>query len=264
MYSFTTMATPGYTAEEAIRLASRYGYDGIDLRISDYKGELNETSTKNEISHVRKVLDSEGIQSSGLFCYNKSGDESKESWIVMRESILRLIDIAEQLNSPSIRISAGYPGKFPDRDEYIKHNAEVLGSILKNHSSNIDLLIQNHTGGYLTEDAVKLINMVDSARIGLAFSPDHCVIEKEDMEKAYKTVRDVTKQIYIADIELKSQEYIPLLPGKGCVPIKDALMALGGKSFKGWITFKWEKIWHEELQGPEIALPYFIEYMKGM
>lgn len=264
MLSFATLATPGFSVEEAIRMARKFGYEGIDLRVSENKGELTEKSTQAEIKYIREVMAAEGIRPAGLFCYNKSGNLEIQSWNEMKESILRLIDIAMNLGSPSIRISAGNPGIFQDRRQYIQKNAEVISSLLSSMNFHVDLLIQNHIGAYTAVEAVELIKLVASERFGLAFSPDHCLLDRKNTEEVYRLVKGVTKQVYIADIIKDNEKYTEVFPGEGDLPIKEILPALGENGFPGWITFKWEKLWHDELAGPEVALPRFVDYMKAL
>ena len=67
----------------------------------------------------------------------------------------------------------------------------------------------------------------------------------------------------MADVLNKENNFKCTLPGKGCVPIQEVYNAFGGDRFDGWFTFKWEKIWHNELEEPETVLPHFMEYIKN-
>ena len=70
-FSFTTMGTPELNGKEAILLAKKLGFDGVDLRVSDVKGELTINSTDSEIHELNKVFVGEGIKPAGLLCYGK-------------------------------------------------------------------------------------------------------------------------------------------------------------------------------------------------
>ncbi len=265
--SFTTMGTPDWDAKEAIRAAIRYGYQGIDLRISDFKGELRLSSSNREISQIREMLSAENIQLAGLLCYNEVGGRDKESWEKMKISILKHLEIALKLNSPSIRIFGGNPHKDMPFSEYVKHFADTINSILESVEDDIYILIQNHRGSFTATEAVNLINQTNNPRFRLVFSPDHSLMMGEHLPDVYKLIKPLTYQLYIADVKPadttqtnKERDYIAILPGRGIVPIRETYDAMGGKSFTGFVSFKWEKIWQEYLEGPEIALPYFIRY----
>ena len=46
------------------------------------------------------------------------------------------------------------------------------------------------------------------------------------------------------------------------MPIRDMLEMLIDGGYEGYITFEWEKRWHNELSEPEIAFPRFVEKMR--
>ncbi len=259
------MGTPEWTAREAIEAASKYGYTGIDLRISNFKGELNLSSSEREILEIKDILTSENVQLAGLLCYNEVGGATEKSWQKMKDSILKHLEIGLKLNSPSIRIFGGNPHKELPFEDYTKRLAETIATVLEITGNGIYILIQNHGGSYTAQEAISLIKMVDNKRFRLVFSPDHSVMMKENLKEVYTIAKPLTYQIYVSDVipardEKNKRDYTAVLPGRGIVPIKEAYKAMGGKEFKGFISFKWEKIWQENLEEPEVALPYFIEY----
>lgn len=253
--SFTTMATPSQSGIEAIKMASRYGYDGVDMRISGNMGELNLHSTDYEINEIKKAYDDEGIQCSGLLCY------TDKEWDKMKESIKANMEIARKLNAPSIRIHPGKKEECSNTYEFVARNADIISKIIAEENPEFDLLLQNHKNNISCKEIIDIIRKVNHPRIGLIFSPDHCYITNEDASM-YPAIKSVTRQIYVADIKKVGEKHKSVLPGRGEVPIKDSFQAIGGNEFMGWVTFKWEKIWQTDIEEPEIALPYFIEYMK--
>lgn len=263
--SFTTIATPDLSGTEAIKLARACGYGGVDLRVSDYKGELTQNSSISDINQLKNVFKSEGIEPSGLFCYNVKAGYDNASWQDMEDSILRHMEIAYNLGSPSIRMFAGDPLDFDNSDDYIKRTADTIARVLHKHDSGIKILIQNHKGGFTVIHSDQAIKMVDNPRFKLAFSPDHCLIQNEDLPTVYSKAGSITGQLYVADIQmLDDGKTPPKFPGTGDVDIKSAYQAIGGKDFNEWVTFKWEKIWHHEIEDAEVVLPRFVEYFTNL
>ena len=262
--SFTTMATPGLGAVESIKAARRYGYAGVDLRVSDYLGEITLNSTAREISDIRSAFLSEGIQVSGLLCYNEQGGKEEGSWSKMKESISRHLEIANMLGSPAIRIFGGNPGDFKIHRDFIERTAEVISEVLQTASSGVCILVQNHSNSFTAPEIVQLVEMVGSPELGMAFCPEHSFIMKDDMAGTLPSMKGIIHQLYIADVIRVGNDYRSVLPGRGSVPVADVYQALGGSSFEGWVTFKWEKIWNKTLEEPEIALPHFIEYFNNL
>ncbi len=261
--SYTTMATPGIDGVRAIKKAKYFGYDGVDLRVSDNKGELTLKSSDKEIKNLTDVFTSEGIQLSGLLCYNKKWGNDHTSWDKMRDSILQNLDVAARIGSPSIRIFAGNPSVFNNYNDYIRRFADAIIEILEKDTTKVKILIQNHNNSFSALDCCETIKLVNNPRFRLVFSPDHCLLMNENLKKVCVEVKDVTEQLYVADLKKteNNDKMVHLLPGNGNVDIKSAYSVIGGKHFSGWVTFKWERIWNPELENADIALPYFINYI---
>jgi sugar phosphate isomerase/epimerase len=52
--------------------------------------------------------------------------------------------------------------------------------------------------------------------------------------------------------------------GEGQIPIKAIVKQLLADGYKGYFSLEWEKKWHPELPGAEIAYPDFIRVMTGI
>lgn len=261
------MGTPDWEAKEIIQAAARYGYNGVDLRVSEKKGELQIDSSDAEICEIRKIFSDENIQLAGLLCYNKVGNSDAGSWNEMKESLVRHMELGCKAGSPSIRMFGGNPHKDVPTEEFIERSAETISAALSEFKENINIVLQNHGGSYTALEGVRLIRKVANPRFGLVFSPDHCMMMGEDMAEVYRQVPAVSKQLYLSDAvpaESGDRKFVGILPGKGIVPFKAAYEAIGGKNFPGFVSFKWEKIWQAQLEEPEVALPYFIEFWKKL
>jgi sugar phosphate isomerase/epimerase len=60
------------------------------------------------------------------------------------------------------------------------------------------------------------------------------------------------------------EHWLPVLSGRGAVSFADAVSALRGLQYEGFISFEWEKYWHPEIEEPEVALPDFIKAMNAV
>jgi len=78
--SFTTMATPNLTGIEAIQIARKLGYQGVDIRLSDCSCELTVDSSSKEIALLRYAFEAEGILLPSLLCYNEIPSDDVFSW----------------------------------------------------------------------------------------------------------------------------------------------------------------------------------------
>lgn len=265
--SFTTMATPDWDGPTAIKKAREYGYNGVDLRISETKGQLRDSSTDAEIKEIKKVFDGEGIIPSSLLAYNAQVRKSTDTWDTFKTSVLRQLEIGNKLGAELVRIFIGNPDMMNSCDEYLKRTSDALAEVLNKDKSDVTLVIQNHGGGVNAHDVLSIVKQVKNKRLHLVLCPANAFIMKENLDDILPILKIDMPQLYVADIvvapELKNG-HKSALPGKGTIDYKKIYEQLGGKSFKGWISFKWEKIWEPTLEGPEIALPYFIKYIKSI
>lgn len=260
--SFSTLATPTADITEIVKLASKFGYQGIDLRIAEKFGELSPKATAEQVKHVRRTIEAENLKIAGAFCYNRAGTEDPASWRIMEDSILELLNLANDLGTPSIRIGTGNPRTAADPEDYYKRTAEVINNVIAKDNSGIQLHIQNHSGAYDVTQSYKLVTMVNNPRFRLVFSPEHCIVENENLEEVFAMAKEITAQMHISDIIIEGEKHREVFPGEGMTPIKEAYEAIGGRNFNGWLTFKWEKQWNPDILPAEVALPKFIEYAK--
>jgi len=261
--SFTTMGTPDLDGPQAIKLARACGFDGIDLRVSDNKGEILPSPPPGQLKAIASALDGEGIELVSLFAYNERGNDDHKSWTIMEDSLLAHLDIAAALECPAVRMFGGDPQKARDPKEHIAKTAEVLKNVFARHGSDIQIRLQNHLGSFLFSQGRELFYLVDDIRFNQVFSPDHCYLMGEDFKKILPIAKESSGQIFISDV-VKDQSprgFTRTEIGEGKVPLVESIHCLGS-DFKGYLTLKWEKIWNDYLAEPQEAFPRFMAWMR--
>ena len=259
--SFTTMGTPEKNGFEAIEAAKLYGYEGVDFRVHHIKGEIEVDSTDQHIADLKQACNDNNITVPSLLCYNKTGNkESESSWDEMYDDICHHMSIAQKLGALGIRIFGGPIHDFSSPEAYIENSARVIQKVIDNIADDTRIVLQNHGGSYTFAQGIELTKQVDRDRFGMCFSPDHCVLMNEDWDYALANAKQYSLQMYVSDIEHAGEKHHGILPGDGEVDLVAAFEALGGTEFDGWVSFKWEKIWQQELPEPEVALPHFIKF----
>ncbi len=254
--SFTTLSTPGLDVQAVSALARRFGYDGVDLRVSGRAGEVKPDTGEREIKKYRDVLASDGIEAAGLLCYlSYDGDLSPGLLEAsLREQLARLMEIAALLGAQAIRIDGAMTGARSHAGEL----AGALGFVL-DRNCGIDIVIQNHIHEFSTAQCLDLVDDLNHPRFTLAYSPDHCIVMNEDFASVFPRLGGKARKLFISDLRMDKDGYAAVFPGLGVVPLGESYEAVGGKNFDGWISLKYEKFWDPGLEGPETSLPYFIE-----
>lgn len=247
---YTTMATPGLNLDEVIEAAKEYNFDAVDLRVHK-DGEISEDITFEEAQIVKEKLGE--IDLSGLLCYNSKIQQGKEE---MEASILRCLEVAEKLDSKSVRI---FSGKI-ESDEMLSDLCEVLNKVFEKYDGNVDVFLQNHaSGGISCVQALKIAEKVKDKRYGFIFSPEQSYLMGEDYFELIPEVTKITKQIYIADV---NEENLYCLIGEGVIPFGKILTIMKENGFDGYLTLKWEKCWRDYLPPHQKGFESFITYFK--
>ncbi len=255
--SYTTMATPGLGVERSVGLAAKFGLNGIDLRVSDHFGELTENSTNAEIDRAKDILNSFGIAPAGLLCYNTSDMETES---LLSDQLARLVEIADRIGSPSIRMFAPKAADGVELQGHLEKLAKIIRHGLEK-GGKADILVQHHNGNLNAVQASRLARLVDEKRFGIILSPDHCMIQKEDIDEVGRVAIPYVRQVYIADWRETEDGLKVALPGEGSVRIRE-MLAMLPDDFDGWYSFKWEKIWNPDIEDAEKVLDKFVKYMK--
>jgi sugar phosphate isomerase/epimerase len=82
-------------------------------------------------------------------------------------------------------------------------------------------------------------------------------ITKESPAQMYASMKKYIFHTHIKDAILTEKGETYTLLGEGNSPVKEALHALKAGGYQGYYSFEWEKLWHPEIQEPEIAIPHF-------
>ena len=78
----------------------------------------------------------------------------------------------------------------------------------------------------------------------------------------YKKLKKYIRHTHIKDAKLVDGKPQYTLLGQGEVPIFEAIDLLSKGGYKGYYSFEWEKLWHPEMEEPEIALADYPIAMK--
>ena len=233
--SFTTMGTPDKDGFEAIETAVKYGYQGVDLRVHHVKGEIEVDSSDQQIADLRKACEDNNISVPSLLCYNKTGNkESADSWDGMYDDICFHMGIAQKIGALGIRIFGGPIHDYSSPEAYIEESAKVIQRVLDQDDSGVRIVLQNHGGSYTFAQGVELTKQTNRDLFGMCFSPDHCVLMKEDWDYALAQASAHSLQMYISDVVMTEDgKHHGALPGEGDVDLVAAFKALGGVNFDG-------------------------------
>ena len=137
----------------------------------------------------------------------------------------------------------------------------VLGDYAKERQVNV--LMETHGELVKSEDLETIMQSAAHPNVGLVWDPSNMwTVTKESPAEMYNKLKKYIRHTHIKDAKLVDGKLQYKLLGQGDVPIFEAIKALNKGGYKGYYSFEWEKLWHPEIDEPEIALADYPKKMK--
>ena len=264
--SFSTLGCPDWPFEKIVAFAAENDYRGIEIRGIQKQMDLTkckEFSTTQNIASTMKLMNDKNLR----FVDLGSSAEMHHSDAVERKSNLdearRFIDLAQQLSCPYIRV---FPNKLPKDNREATIDLIVKGlQEAGDHAKGTNVMVLMETHGEVVESAVikQIMETVNHPKVGLVWDITNMwTITREPPAQVYALLKNYIHHTHIKDAKLVDGTPQYKLMGQGEVPIFEAIDILQKGGYKGFYSFEWEKLWHPEIDEPEIALADYPRAMK--
>jgi sugar phosphate isomerase/epimerase len=265
LLSFSTLGCPDWTFQQVADFAVQHGYTGIELRGLKRQMDLAKC---NEFTQDReatlKLIKDKKLQfvnlGSSCSLHHAEGEERQKNLTEGKS----FIDLAQQLKCPYVRV---FPNRLPkeqDKNEtmaLISKGLIELGEYAK--GKNVKVLLETHGDVVWAQDIEKIMKDAAHPNVGLVWDPCNMwTITKEPVAEVYSKLKKYIHHTHIKDAKLVDGKPQYTLLGKGEVPIFEAVNLLSKGGYKGYYSFEWEKMWHPELEEPEIAFADYPVTMK--
>lgn len=265
LLSFSTLGCPDWTLQQIVDFATQHHYQGIEVRGILRQLDLSkckEFSKENKSATLKLMVDN-GLKfvDLGSSCNlhiaepqdrKKNLDEGK-----------RFIDLAQEFNCPYIRV---FPNNFPKEEEKNATMDRIAKGLLElaDHAKggNVSVLVESHGDLLFVEDLEKVMKAAENPHVGMVWDVTNMWIKtKESPTLAYEKLKKYIRHTHIKDAKMADGKIRYVLLGQGEVPIFEAIdvLALGG--YNGYLCFEWEKLWHPEIEAPELAFANYAEVM---
>lgn len=263
--SFSTLACPDWSWEKILDEAKRLGYDGIEIRGIERVMEFGkmEPFFPQNINKTMEQLREKNLEISCLDTSCSFAEEEKFEKSLEEGKIA--IDLAQKLNCKFIRV---FGDNIPDKNK----EAEILNRIASGLNSlgdyakgkGVTVLIETH-GDFSTGDAMlKLLKNVTSNDVGVLWDVTNAYIDfGEPIAVTFNKLSDRIKHTHLKDAKGKYPDAKLCLFGQGELTAKEMISLLKSIGYEGWLSLEWEKMWHPELEEPEISLDVYIKQIKS-
>ena len=264
--SFSTLGCPDWPFEKIVDFAVQNGYSGLEIRGIQRQMDLakcKEFNSPENISATLRLMKDKGLRfvdlgSSAEMHHSDPAERQKQL-----DEARRFIQLAEQLNCPYVRV---FPNKLSKEDRSASIDTIIKG--LKeagNYANGTSVMVLMETHGDAVESAVlkQIMDAVNHPKVGLVWDVSNMwTVTKEPPAQVYSLLKNYIHHTHVKDAKLADNGPQYKLMGKGEVPIFEAIDILHKDGYKGYYSFEWEKLWHPEIDEPEIALADYPKAMK--
>ena len=261
--AFSTLGCPGWSLDEVIAAARRYGYDGVELRLLD--GEIiGPDLPQSERERVRTTFAGAGLP---ICCLDSSirvatGIDPDG----VAADLRAFLALAEELGAPMIRVFGGDWHEGWTEDQVFASTAALLNEVAPDAERHgVAIVLETHDSLSSSRTVAEVLRHVPSRAVGALWDTHHPYRMGESPDQVIDALGDRILHFHVKDARRNDAArtgWDLVLLGEGEVPVKDSVTTLVRRGYDGWVSIEWEKKWHPQIEEPEVALPQHAKLLR--
>ncbi len=268
--AFSTLGCPAWDFSKILDFAAQNGFAAIELR--GLQGNLDLPShAVFAPDHIQDTLQQISSHNLRIACVSSStevGEPDNDKRTKGMADARRFIDLASTLHAPYVRVF----GKSSDAGKPVVPDAELKKRVSAGlhelgeyaGTRNITVLLESHDDFTSAAVLQEVLGRADSAHVGLLWDAFHTfATSNEPPEVTLKAVRPWIHHTHLKDAVGDGPDRKYVLTGRGNIPVRKQVDLLRASGYDGFYCFEWEKMWHPELDDPEVAIADYARVMKG-
>jgi len=260
--SFSTLGCPNWDIEQIVQFAREYGYDGVELRGVGSQHISLEVSPQ-ERREIKKFFEDNWIEIACISAYTRFASPSEEERRMNIDTLVQYCDLAKEIGAPIVRSFVGNPPERVKEEEWLSYIPESLNEVGERIDSlGVTVVIETHDYFSTGKLIGMLIERTNNKNIKALWDVWHPYRMGESPEETLDYLRNYLVHTHIKDAKKVNDQWQLVLPGGGDIPLVKIVGLLKSIGYNGYLSFEWEKVWHPEIEDPEISFPRYIEYMK--
>lgn len=263
--AFSTLGCPTWAWRTILDVAAREGYAAIELR--GLQGELDLPGRPEfSPSALPTTLADMRALDLRIICLGSSVQLHHRDPKVRAAHLddgRRFIELAAALQAPYVRV-------FGDRlldDEPKAVGVDRVADGLRRlaadaRGTGVEILLESH-GDFTDSPTLAAILKAAGAGVGLLWDAHHTAVAgKEAPKQTLSALGSWVRHTHLKDSRPEGDGRRYVLTGSGDVPVADTARALLASGYSGYYCFEWEKMWHPEIEDPEVAIPHYARMMR--
>lgn len=259
LLAFSTLGCPNWNFHQITDFAKANNYEGIEIRgllHEMYLPKCPEFRTPENISATLSLMKEKNLAFADLGSSTNLHITEPEERRKNLDEAKHFIDLAQKINCPFVRV---FPNKLPkDRDKNQTMDLMIQGLLeLGDYAkgSNVSVLMETHGDLLWSNDIEKVMQAAFNEHTGLVWDVTNMwSITKEPPAEVYEKLKKYIRHTHIKDLKMIDGKEHYVLLGRGEVPIFAAIDALRKDGYSGYYSFEWEKLWHPDIDAPELAI----------
>jgi sugar phosphate isomerase/epimerase len=240
--AFSTLGVPGLPLPDVLRLATTYGYHGVELRAHPEE-PVHPGLDLTQRTEAAAEFKAAGVEVLGLAGYARVAAPGADEPVI--EEIRRLLDLARDLGSPYVRVFPG-GGTEQSREEADATAARRLGTAAEYAADlGVRILLETHDSHRTGADAIRVLGLVGHRQVGSLWDVMHTWLGGEQPSETYAALSPYLGYVQVKDIA-SADDTTPLALGTGVLPLAECVEVLSRHGWDGWLCWEYEKRWYED------------------
>jgi sugar phosphate isomerase/epimerase len=264
MVGFSTLGCPAWEWPKILDFAHSHNFSAIELRglMGSMDLPTRPEFQPDRIAQSKREVAAKNLKiacvSSSAYMHEADPDKRKQQIADAKG----FIDLASALGVPNVRVF-GNKIEGP-KDQVIARVASGLHELgTYSGERGVTVIIESH--GDFTDSPTlgDILTRADSPHVGLLWDAHHTFVDgKEDPAFTVQKLGKYIRHTHLKDSVPSADGRHYVLTGRGEVPVRKQIEVLAASGYKGCYTFEWEKVWHPDLEEPEIAIADYAEFMR--
>ncbi|HEY6944374.1 MAG TPA: sugar phosphate isomerase/epimerase family protein [Candidatus Acidoferrum sp.] len=252
---FSTLGCPSWSWLKILDFAQQNGFAAVELR--GLQGTMDLPSrpefADTQIEQSRKEIANHGLR---ISCVSSSANMHETGSQHEKElaDAHQFIDLASRLGAPYVRVFGNkLVGPRAAAVEHVAASLRELGNY--GAPKKVTVLLESH--GDFTNSAIlrEILEKAASPHVCLLWDAHNMFVEgKEDPAITIKELGRYIRHTHLKDSRTENGQDHYVLTGRGDVPVKRQVELLAATGYTGYYSFEWEKVWHPEIEEPEVAI----------
>ncbi len=261
--AFMTWACPNWTVEQIVEAAKRYGYEGVEFRLSvNHTHGIEVDMSEERKSFVTRIFKDNGLTIACLASGVRfsSADESERRKMV--EQAKSEIELAANLDCKCVRVFGGNLPQGVDRKDAHRYIADCLRELGEFAAPyGVFVCLETHDAFSQAKHASEVATLANHPNVAIVWDIRHPLAYGETMKEAFEYVKPFVKHCHIGDRKRIDNKWQFAHIGEGEIPISEAIQLLRTIDFTGFLSFEAEGFGDID---PDTLLREYAERMKRL